>query len=106
MLNQNMTILSRDNLRDELIEILTKIRDDWECSAEVTETTGLFRDLGFESIDAIALGSALEDHFNRSLPFAEFLTQAREEKWNDITIGRLTDFLIFSLDLGAKGQVQ
>lgn len=100
-----MTRLSRDNLRDELIDILTKIRDDWECSAHVTETTGLFRDLGFESIDAIALGSALEDHFNRSLPFAEFLTQAREQQWTDITIGRLTDFLIFSIDLSTKGQV-
>lgn len=99
-----MTATSRDNIRDEILGILKQIRDDWECSAEITESTGLFRDLGFESIDAVALGSALEDHFNQTLPFAEFLTRAREEQWADITIGRLTDFLIGALDQQARGQ--
>ena len=101
-----MPILTRDAVRDDLIAILKQIRDDWECSTDVTEDTGLFQELGFESIDAVALGSALEDHFNRSLPFAEFLTKAREEKLTDITVGRLVDFLVESLDRRAQGQAR
>jgi acyl carrier protein len=101
-----MTNVSRDHVRDELITILSHIRDDWEGSAEITETTGLFRDLGFESIDAIALGNALEDHFNRTLPFVPFLTKAREEQWTDINVGHLTEFLLVSLNGLAKGHTQ
>lgn len=99
-----MTSVSRDHVRDELLTILTNIRDDWEGSAaEIADNTGLFGDLGFESIDAIALGNELEDHFNRALPFVTFLTQAREEHWTDITVGRLTEFLVVSLNGHAKG---
>lgn len=92
---------TRYAVRDELIEILKQIRDDWESSTDITEATGLFRDLGFESIDAVALGSSLEDHFDQSLPFAEFLTKAREQQVPDITVGRLVDFLMQSLDHAA-----
>lgn len=93
---------ARETVRDELIDILKQIRDDWECSTDVTEATGLFRDLGFESIDAVALGSSLEDHFDQSLPFAEFLTKAREQQFSDITVGQLIDFLMQSLDQAAQ----
>lgn len=96
---------TRDAVRDELIEILKQIRDDWECSSDVTEATGLFRDLGFESIDAVALGSSLEEHFDQSLPFAEFLTKARELQLTDITIGQLIDFLMQNLGRAARRPV-
>ena len=75
------------------MKIMTELRDDWEYSGEITEGTGMFRDLGFESIDAVALGSAIEDHYNRSLPFAEFLMKANERQATDITIGELLDFV-------------
>jgi acyl carrier protein len=83
------------------MKIMTELRDDWEYSGQITEQTGIFRDLGFESIDAVALGSAIEDHYNRSLPFAEFLMKANERQATDITIGELLDFL--SEHLSGKG---
>lgn len=83
----------RDTIRSELLTILTELRDDWEYSGEITEQTGLFKDLEFESIDAVALGTAIEEHYNQSLPFAEFLTKASERKATDITVGELVDFL-------------
>ena len=95
---------ARNTIRAELIAMLMQVREDWDCPAEITEGTGLFGDLGFESIDAVALGSAIEDHFNRSLPFADFLTRAREEKWTDISIGELTDFVVANLNARAAGQ--
>ena len=95
-----MPRLDRDKLRGDLLKILGELRDDWEYSGQITAETGIFKDLQFESIDAVALGSAIEDHYNRSLPFAEFLVKANERKATDITIGELVDFLMENLDGG------
>lgn len=89
--------MTRVVIRDDVVKVLKQVRDDVQFSTEVTEQTGLFRDLGFESIDAVALGSMLEEHYNRSLPFAQFLTKAKEENVDDITVGRLVTFLMSSL---------
>ncbi len=92
-----MEKLTRDQVRSDLIGILKGARDDWDNSIVVTDETGIFRELGFESIDAIGLGSALEDHFNAVLPFPEFMARARAEHVNDITIKLLLDFLMKNL---------
>ncbi len=88
-----MAVIDRDVIKTELIRILTELREDWEFSGEVTERTGIFGDLEFESIDAVALGSAIEDHYNQQLPFAEFLTKAGERQAKDIYVGDLVNFL-------------
>lgn len=95
-------VVDRDKVRNDLLTILTELREDWEYSDEITEQTGIFMDLEFESIDAVALGSAVEEHFDQSLPFAEFLIKAGERQVKDITIGDLLDFLMANLD-GSKG---
>ena len=87
----------RADVRDQLLRILATLRADWEYSSEITENTGLFLDLEFESIDAVALGTAIEEHFNQSLPFAEFLARISERKATDITVGDLLDFLMANL---------
>ncbi len=92
-----MAGFDRETLRDDLLKILTELRDDWEFSGEITEATRLFQDLEFESIDAVALGSAIEEHYDRSLPFAEFLTKAGEREAADITVGELLGFLVENL---------
>jgi acyl carrier protein len=80
-------------MRTDLIRILQSAREDWDSSMVVTESTGIFRDLGLESIDAVGLGSALEDHFGTLLPFPAFMAKAREAQVQDITIAMLLDFL-------------
>jgi acyl carrier protein len=90
--------LTRQQIRTELISLLKQARDDWDESTVITEDTGLFLDLGFESIDAVGLGSVLEQHFGKILPFPEFMSRAREEDLSDITVGRLVDFLEQNLE--------
>jgi len=92
-----MATRDRNALREEVLKILTDLREDWEYSDEITEQTGIFKDLEFESIDAVAMGSAIEEHFNQSLPFAEFLTKANERQAEDITVGEVLDFLLENL---------
>src|SRR2546422_3247277 len=84
-----MNGLDRETVKNHLMNLLKELREDWEYSEELTEQTGIFHDLGFESIDAVALGAAIEEHFNQSLPFAEFLTRAREQEFDDISIAHL-----------------
>ena len=98
-----MNGLDRATVKNSLMKMLMELREDWEYSAELTEQTGIFRDLGFESIDAVALGSEIEEHFGQTLPFAEFLTRAGEQELDDITIGNLLDFLMLNLN-GSTGK--
>lgn len=92
-----MPELDRKVVREELLKILTNLREDWDFSDEITEKTGLFSDMQFESIDAVALGSAIEERFKQSLPFAEFLAKAYERQASDIKIGEVLDFMMLHL---------
>jgi acyl carrier protein len=91
--------LTRAEILQDLLEILSQIRDDWNHSLQVTEETAIFRDLGYESIDAVALGTAVEEHYGRSLPFAEFLTRVKAQQLPDIRVGLLVDFLYENLTI-------
>ena len=86
-------VVDRKVVLADIIRILGELREDWSFEGELGEKTGLFGDLHFESIDAVALGSAIESHYNQSLPFAEFLTKAGERQAKDIYIGEMVEFL-------------
>ncbi len=89
--------LDRHTVRSDLLRILGELREDWDYADEINEQTGIFVDLEFESIDAVALGTAIEEHFDQTLPFAEFLTKFSQRQATDITIGDLLDFLMENL---------
>lgn len=100
-----MELLTRERVRHDLIELLKDAREDWDPTVEVTDQTGIFNELGFESIDAVGLSSALEGHFEQTLPFPEFMTKAKEQNLKDITVGQLLDFLMHNLDRSAEKKV-
>ena len=93
-----MEQLTRERVRHDLIELLKDAREDWDHSLAVTDETGIFNELGFESIDAVGLSSALEGHFEQTLPFPEFMAKAKEQQLKDITVGQLLDFLMQNLE--------
>lgn len=92
--------MTRDDVRRDLIQCLQDAKEDWDSSIVVTDETGLFEDLGFESIDAVGLSAALEAHFAATLPFPEFMSRAKRENLSDISVGRVLDFLM--LHVGQK----
>ncbi|MFN0101056.1 MAG: acyl carrier protein [Bryobacteraceae bacterium] len=77
--------------------MLKDAREDWDSSIVVTDATGLFQELGFESIDAVGLSSTLEMNYDQTLPFPEFMNKAKTQGWKDITVGSLVDFLMENL---------
>ncbi len=98
-----MQALSREEVRNDLLRILREIREGWEFPDNITEETGIFLELGFESIDAVALGPCLEEHYDQGFPFAEVLTEAQEQQLTDISVGRLIKFLMSNMN-GARNR--
>jgi acyl carrier protein len=88
---------AREPVKAQLINLLRDFHEDSDETIAISEETGIFRELGFESIDAIGLSTALEARFNQSFPFPEFMMMMKKENAADITVGRLLDFLIANL---------
>lgn len=88
-----MAQMTREEMFDDLCTILGELLEDWEYSGELTLETSMMNDLEFESIDAVALGEALEDHYKQTLPFAEFLTKLGEQGVKDFFVSDLVTFL-------------
>lgn len=86
-----------DAILADLIGIVKGLTD-WEYSGPMNRETRFFADLGFESIDAVALGEAIETHYLRRFPYAEFLAKLGERQVRDITLGDVVQFLQDHLD--------
>ena len=85
--------VSEEEILKDLTEILTGLTD-WEYPGPITRETRFFADLGFESIDAVALGERIEGHFGRRFPWNEFYLIALGE----FQMGELVDYLRRHLD--------
>jgi acyl carrier protein len=91
--------VSQEQIFADLLALLDGLSDDWEYSGEISLETYLFSDLGFESIDAVALGTALEEYYAQALPFAEFLAEIGQREQQDIRVGDLVEFIHKSLNV-------
>jgi len=89
--------LTREQIQTHLIELLRDFREDSDQGITITEETGIFRQLGFESIDAIGLSTALEARFDQSFPFPEFMMMMKQQNASDITVGHLLTFLVANI---------
>lgn len=77
---------------------------DWEYGDPITPDTLFFADLGFESIDAVVFGEAIEAHYRRQFPYARFLAEIGERGQRDLRLGELADFLQFHLAQAHEGE--
>lgn len=76
----------------DIVELMTTLAGDWEYDGEITEETGLLGELGFESLDLVVLGTAIQERYGR-LPFAELLADLGQREVPDITVGELVAFV-------------
>ncbi len=93
-----------EHIFQSLSKIINSLKDEWEYSGEITPDTSLFTDLDFESIDAVVLGSMIEEHYNRPFPFAEYLASigdsaggGNKEGARDIKVRDLVSFIYRNL---------
>jgi acyl carrier protein len=95
---------TREQIVLDLEKIFKDTMGDWEYSGEITAETRLFADLGLESIDIVALGGAIEEHYRRTFPFAEWLTSMREQQVDDIRVRDVVQFLYDNLNGSSVGE--
>lgn len=63
--------------------------------------TLLFSELGLESLDAVVLGTALQDRYQAEMPFAQLLADIGKES-RDLSVTELVDFVHSHLDSGME----
>lgn len=84
---------TRDEVLATLLDLLQKVARDWEVDGGFSEETRLFEDLNFESLDLVVLGTALQEHYGRSFPFAEFFAEIGRRQQKDLTVREWVDFI-------------
>jgi acyl carrier protein len=98
MRDKGMNEINREAIFGSISEIISSLKDEWEYSGNITPETSLFTELEFESIDAVVLGSMIEEHFKQSFPFAEYLASLGEQGVDDIKVKDLIDFVYLNLE--------
>jgi acyl carrier protein len=95
-------VIRRETVLADVIGILETLSGDWELESEIREGAYLLGELGLESIDAVALGTAIEEKYQRAIPYVQFLLQLEQNEVRDFTVGEFVDFITEELNSGAK----
>ena len=83
---------SRQEILDYLLQKLGELTEDWDYPDPVSPESLLFTELGFESLDAVVLCTAIQEHYQTPMPFAELLAEIGQHQ-RDLSIDELTDFV-------------
>jgi acyl carrier protein len=86
-----MTLMTDSQIRQDILDLLSEMADDWEYDGELTETTHLLTDLGLESLDLVVLGTSIQGRYGR-LPFAD----------RDVSVGELVAFVCMNRSLSER----
>jgi acyl carrier protein len=87
----------RREIEQYILGTLVELSRDWDYARPIDGSTRLFGELGFESLDAVVLGTAIQEHYRRSMPFAEMLADLGRTG-RDLTIDGLVDFVEHQLE--------
>jgi acyl carrier protein len=83
---------SRQEILDYLLQKMGELTQDWDYPDPVRPESLLFTELGFESLDAVVLCTAIQEHYQTPMPFAELLADIGQQR-RDLSIGELADFV-------------
>jgi acyl carrier protein len=84
---------TREQILDDVLELLRKVARDWEFDQPLTADTRLFTDLAFESLDLVVLGAAVQEHFRQTFPFPAFFAEIGQREIRDLTIREWVEFI-------------
>ena len=96
---------SRQEILDYLLQKMGELTQDWDYPDPVRPESKLFTELGFESLDAVVLCTAIQEHYQTPMPFAELLAEIGQQQ-RDLSINELTDFVNIHLAAPAGAGTQ
>lgn len=83
---------SRQEILEYLLHKMEDLTQDWDYNDPVRPESKLFTELGFESLDAVVLCTAIQEHYQTPMPFAELLAEIGQQQ-RDLSINELADFV-------------
>ncbi|MCG8919372.1 acyl carrier protein [Actinokineospora sp. PR83] len=85
---------TRTEILAVLVDVLEKVLDQYGLDdSEITEDTTFHDDLGLESIDLVAVGQMLAEHYGEQVNLAAFLAEKDLDDVIGITVGDLVSFV-------------
>ena len=84
---------TRDEVLSDVTTLLQDLAKEWDYSSPMGPQTLLFSELRLESLDAVVLGTALQESYQKEMPFAQLLTEIGQRDIRDLSIGELVDFV-------------
>lgn len=97
-----MAEITKDSVYETVLELMTKLAEDWDYEGEITSETWLVSDLGLESIDVVVLATTIQNHYDRTLPFAEFMADIGQREVRDIKLDEIVEFAYRNLSAPAS----
>jgi acyl carrier protein len=88
-----MAKITRDDVEVRLLEMLKQLGEDWEYEGEITLETWLVKDLELESLDVVVLTTTIQNHYDATIPFAEFMSEIGHREVRDIRLDELVEFV-------------
>lgn len=85
--------LTRDQILEQVLELLRGVSRDWDFDGPLTGDTRLFADLAFESLDLVVLGASVQERFGQKFPFSELFAEVGQREVRDLTIGEWVEFI-------------
>jgi acyl carrier protein len=78
----------------EVADMIRAVLDDYDLGdTEITRDTSFQRDLQFESIDIVVLGSRLGARYGTVINFARFLSELELDQIISLTVGDIIDYV-------------
>lgn len=77
---------------------IESLMEDWDDSdVKLTPETKLFTELGLESLDAVVLGTTIQERYGADMPFGQMYAELGEQQ-RDITVKELSEFVYGQLN--------
>src|SRR5580692_2356682 len=83
---------TREEVLNYVLQTVQNLCQDWDYADPVGPESLLFTGLGLESLDAVVLCTAIQEHYRITMPFAELLADIGEKR-RDLSIAELADFV-------------
>ena len=93
---------TREEVLNYVLQTVQNLCQDWDYADPVGPESLLFTGLGLESLDAVVLCTAIQEHYQQTqMPFAELLSDIGQ-KQRDLSIAELADFVHQHLSVAEK----
>ena len=83
--------MTQQEVQAYILETVQNLCQDWDYVDPVNPESLLFSELGLESLDAVVLATAIQEHYQKQMPFAELLAEIGQQQ-RDLSIHELAEF--------------